>query len=249
MDITSEPVRPALPASPVERETIPEAPLLVVPVVKDRNPLVPKTPEFTVLIMTEPVEVTWLNPVCNEIEPPVVSGVSPALTWIFAPVPTSFVPPLSLIALWRPPVFSVKDPAEPELVVPDVNVISPLIPAVPAFRVLKMTDPVLVKVPAPPAREIVPPVKLAPCPASNFRKPPIAAVALLAKPALKDTLPPRTVFAVLSPAVRMKLPPANVLPEDTERRISPPLPLVAAPVVNPILPLAPVLVVPLVNDR
>ena len=53
-------ISPALPAAafPVEIFKCPEAPLLTVPVEKDNAPLAPKVPASSVLITTEPLDLT-----------------------------------------------------------------------------------------------------------------------------------------------------------------------------------------------
>ena len=79
--------------------------------------------------------------------------------------------------------------------------------------------------------------------------PPRASVALDARPAVTEILPPIVLSAVVSPALRTTSPPAPVVPEPTVVKIDPPLPLVAEPVRNEIKPLSPLLVVPVINDR
>ena len=108
-----------------------------------------------------------------------------------APTPISFSPPVTTIALCAPPVFSKKDPADPELAVPVENAKEPLIPATPALSVLILTEPEVDCVPASATKEINPPVRLSPLPAKIFMEPPIPAVPLLATPAVIETDPPR----------------------------------------------------------
>jgi hypothetical protein len=86
-DITDMTIFPPLPsvAAPVLNLRLPDEPLLVVPVMKDRLPLVPAAPAFLDCTSTEPLEVRLLIPVVNEIEPPVPPFPSPASTLKWPP--------------------------------------------------------------------------------------------------------------------------------------------------------------------
>ena len=95
---TIEPDLPPL-LFPLAINIFPEDPLLVVPEENDKCPLIPAIPPFTERNTNAP-EVNFApDPVASEIDPPVVSGVFPATCVITAPVPTSFPPPLTIIAL------------------------------------------------------------------------------------------------------------------------------------------------------
>ena len=65
-------------------------------------------------------------------------------------------PPLPFVDV---PVPIVKLPEVPWLVVPEVNVKTPLTPVVPLFTVDKISDPLEVLDPYPVKKEIAPPVK------------------------------------------------------------------------------------------
>ena len=75
---------PALPlaAFPVEIDTAPEDPELVVPVANFKCPLIPVVPASSVFRMTAPLEDVLPFPVLIDMKPPVVPAaveVSPAL--------------------------------------------------------------------------------------------------------------------------------------------------------------------------
>ena len=60
--------------------TVVEVLLLVVPVVKLINPLIPASPEFTVRKIIDPLDVSVPSPVVRDIAPPVNGVLPPAIT-------------------------------------------------------------------------------------------------------------------------------------------------------------------------
>jgi hypothetical protein len=88
-------------------------------------------------------------------------------------------------------------PVVPELDVPELNVITPLTPDVPAFAERIVIAPVVVAVPSPDVSVIAPPVCLAPRPAVSCIAPPRPPSVLLPNP--EETLiePPAFDAAVL----------------------------------------------------
>ena len=75
---------------PDEICTFPEDPLLVVPVEKVKCPLIPALPASKVRKIIAPDDDFAPLPDVNEMKPPVVSGVSPVVNSISAPIPISF---------------------------------------------------------------------------------------------------------------------------------------------------------------
>ena len=141
---------PAAPlvATPVFNTMPPLLPWLVVPERKDKKPLTPVVPEFAVLTLNAPLDVTRPYPVINDIKPPVplvVAVLSPAPTWMWpaasvspAPINTLKLPPAPPV---EAPVFSTIPPLLPLLAVPERKDKKPLTPVVPEFAVLTLNAP------------------------------------------------------------------------------------------------------------
>ena len=105
------------------------------------------------------------------------------------------------------PVEILTIPDAPLLVVPDANDKPPLTPDVPAFTVCNLTSPLDLAAPYPVDRDTDPPEAPLPWPAVSEISPPLAPVLLLPSPAVIDTVPPRLLSAVVSPAIIVKSPP------------------------------------------
>jgi hypothetical protein len=101
-----------------------------------------------VLKIVAPLEVAVPCPVPNEISPPVAAVLSLETT--------NTPPPFPLVAA---PVVMVKCPLLRKLVAPDLNVIAPLVPAVPTFTMTTEEAPLVDLIPAPLKQETEPPVK------------------------------------------------------------------------------------------
>jgi hypothetical protein len=95
-----------------------------------------------------------LTPDVIEIALPVVPSPNPAITPMSPPLPPT-----------AEPVLIESEPELPSLDVPDRTVTSPLTPSVPAFAVSRVRAPLLVPVPLPLRRRIMPPVELVLVPA------------------------------------------------------------------------------------
>merc|ERR1711991_688776 len=204
----------------------PDDPHDVVPVLNINLPLTPKVPAFNVRIIILPLLLFVLYPLRIDMEPP-VAPVDPSPSVLPAnidmcppsnvsPSPTLIVisPPLPLDAV---PVPIDIDPDDPHVVVPVLNINSPLTPFAPAFNVRIIILPLLLSV--------LNPLRI-------DMEPPVAPVA-----------PPASVL----PAIIDMCPPSNVLPSPTLIVISPPLPLDAVPVPIDIDPDDPHVVVPVLN--
>jgi hypothetical protein len=111
-------------------------------------------------------------------------------------------------------------PEEPELVVPERNVINPLTPAVPAFGVRTTSDPEVLGVDVPVVMLTKPPVCPVLPPLDATRSPPVLPVAM---PTLSSMFPDLPVVAV-----------------PVDRTIFPEEPELVVPVLKTIAPLIPV---------
>ena len=187
-------------ALPVPIDIDPDPPHVVVPVLNINSPLTPFAPAFNVRIIIEPLLLSVLNPLRIDMEPPVapvspLASVLPANTDICPSNVHHISPPSTCI-----PVPIDIDPDPPHVVVPVLNINSPLTPFAPAFNVRIIIVPLLLSVLNPLRIDMEPPVAPVVPPASVL-------------PANTDTCPP-----------------SNVLPSPTLIVISPPSPLDAVPV-------------------
>merc|ERR1711991_853084 len=202
---------PPLPldAVPVPIDIDPDDPHDVVPVLNINSPLTPKVPAFNVRIIILPLLLSVLYPLRIDMEPPVAPvipspSVLPANKNIcppsnVLPSPTLIIisPPLPLHAV---PVPIDIDPDDPHVVVPVLNINSPLTPFAPAFNVRIIILPLLLSVlnplridMEPPVAPVAPPASLLPantdiCPPSN----------VLPSPIDIDPDPPQDVVPVLN---------------------------------------------------
>jgi hypothetical protein len=82
-------------ALPVDIAKVPDEPLLVVPVLKVIEPLIPLVPESGVFTTTDPLDLAVPAPVVMEIEPPVVAELRPDIIVICPPMPPEDCPELN----------------------------------------------------------------------------------------------------------------------------------------------------------
>ena len=238
-------------ASPVVTVYAPLAPTVEAPLAISIAPLTPAVPAFEVFIVSAPVLDDVLSPVVSVIAPPVAAPVAavvfPALNESRPPSAVSPAPTLILISPPLPevdsPVESVRLPDEWSLAVPDPNTTAPLAPATPALADSRIRLPLLVAVPTPLTRRMLPPVAFVPTPPEMLTLPPkepdVASTAAVLEPPLSVNEPPCISASLVSPALRLIAPPLPIVPDPTLRVIAPPLPPTESPVVtlnSPVVP-------------
>ena len=82
----------------------PELPSLLVPVLKNSDPLTPAAPEFKLRITTAPLDVEVPSPDEMRTAPPVLTVLRPAFTSTSPPMPLVPLPTLTTTAPARPAV-------------------------------------------------------------------------------------------------------------------------------------------------
>ena len=215
-----------LDAVPVPIDIDPDPPQDVVPVLNINSPLTPNVPAFNVRILMVPLDLSKLYPLRIEIDPPVESAVATVLPANKNTCPPSNVLPSPTLIIMSPPspLHAVPvpidiDPDPPHVVIPVLNINSPLTPFVPAFNVRIIIVPLLLSVLNPLRIDMEPPVA------------------------------PVVPSASLLPANTDICPPSNVLPSPTLIVISPPSPIHAVPVPIDIDPDPPHVVIPELNTN
>jgi hypothetical protein len=161
---------------PVLRTTEPLLPLVAIPVFKYTAPVFPVFPTFADITVKAPLEVATPNPETREIEPPVLSPLSPAVNTIRPPAPLDPAPTSKLILPAAPldakPDLKATAPLLPTDVEPDLIFRDPLTPSTPASAVLTVNAPLDVEDPNPETIDTDPPVTVVLSPAETAIRPP-----------------------------------------------------------------------------
>ena len=198
----------------------PLLPLLDVPEERCIDPLVPDDREFSVETVKDPLLDVVPKPDKTEIEPPLLSALSPPASTTRPEADVSEAPKTTLIDPPEPLstsfVYKAIAPLFPSFDFPDTKAKEPLIPPVPAPAVITLNEPLDVADPNELDSDTEPPVELMLSPAAIMTRPPA---------------PTRPL-----PTVTLRLPPVPEVADPVRRTTEPLLPLSESPDANAIDP-------------
>ena len=217
---------PALPpvdaAVPIAKR--PEEPVVDVPELNDRTPLIPASPALDDVIVIAPLVLAMLCPLNTPTAPPVWTVLSPDATMMRPPMPLLPLPTVMDSAPLLPPVAAPDptaiDPLVPELAVPELNESNPLAPLCPAFDDAIVTTPLVLAMLCPLTMPTAPPVCTVLSPDATVIKPPAP---LLPLPTVMLTAPALPAVAAPLPMEIEPLPPELDVPEVNDNRPDAPL--------------------------